>query len=113
MKEIKRRIIKMYQRDNGDCPVVSWLESLDSIVRQPIKSRLTRVELGNFGDYKILGEGVSELKFHFGSGYRIYFSEIDDVIVLLLCSGDKKTQNNNIKLAEAYLKDYLQEEDHG
>jgi putative addiction module killer protein len=113
MKEIKRKIIKIYQQDSGECPVVSWLESLDPSVRQRIKSRLARVTLGNLGEYKILGKGISELKFKFGSGYRIYFSEVDDVIVLLLCGGDKKNQNNDIKLARAYLKDYLQGEDHG
>lgn len=102
----------MYQRDDGDCPVVSWLESLDPVVRQRIKARLARVALGNLGEYKILADGVSELKFKFGSGYRLYFSEVNGALVLLLCGGDKKTQNNDIKLAKIYLNDYLRGEDH-
>ncbi len=59
------------------------------------------------------GDGINELKFKFGSGYRIYYSELDDVIVLLLCAGDKKTQSKDIKLAKEYLIDYLKGENHG
>lgn len=113
MKEIKQRTIKMYQRDNGESPVVSWMGSLDSTIRYRIKSRLARVTQGNFGDHEPLGDGLYELKFKFGSGYRIYYSEANDEIILLLCSGDKKTQSKDIKLARTYLNDYLQEEDHG
>ena len=113
MKEVKRKTIKIYQKDNGDCPFISWLESLDATVRHRIKSRLARVAIGNLGEYKPLGDGVSELKFKFGSGYRIYYSELDDVIVLLLCAGDKKSQSKDIKQAKEYLKDYLEGENHG
>ena len=113
MKAIKQRMIKIYQRDNGENPVVSWMESLDSSIRYRIKSRLTRVTQGNFGDHEPLGDGLYELKFKFGSGYRIYYSEVHDEIILLLCGGDKKTQSKDIKLARTYLTDYLQEENHG
>ena len=112
MKEVKRKTIKIYQKDNGDCPVVSWLESLDATIRHRIKSRLARVAIGNLGEYRILGDGINELKFKFGSGYRIYFSELDDVIVLLLCAGDKKIQSKDIKLAKEYLRDYFEGEHH-
>jgi putative addiction module killer protein len=60
-----------------------------------------------------LGDGIKELKFNFGSGYRIYFSEVRGVILLLLCGGDKKTQTKDINLAKEYLIDYLQGEHHG
>jgi putative addiction module killer protein len=113
MKEIKRKTIKIYQKDSGECPFISWLESLDAAIRHRIQSRLARVAVGNLGEYKVLGDGVGELKFKFGAGYRIYYSEMNDVIVLLLCAGDKKTQNKDIKLAKEYLKDYLQGENHG
>jgi putative addiction module killer protein len=109
---IKSRI-KVYQKDNGDCPFILWLESLDTKIRHRIKSRLARIAIGNLGEYKILGDGISELKFKFGSGYRIYYSELDDVIVFLLCAGDKKTQSKDIKLAKEYLNDYLEGENHG
>lgn len=113
MKEIKRKTIKIYQKDSGECPFISWLESLDAAIRHRIQSRLARVAVGNLGEYKVLGDGVGELKFKFGAGYRIYYSEMNDVIVLLLCAGDKKTQSKDIKLAKEYLKDYLQGENHG
>ena len=63
MKEIKRKTIKMYQTDDGECPVISWLESLDNSMRYRVKSRLARVHLGNLGEYKMLGDGLGELKF--------------------------------------------------
>lgn len=113
MKEIKRKTIKIYTLDNGDCPFITWLESLDPTMRHRINSRLARVTLGNLGEYKVLGESINELKFKFGSGYRIYFSEVNGVIVLLLCGGDKKSQSSDIKLAKTYLNDYLQGESHG
>ena len=75
MKEIKRKNIKMYQTDDGECPLILWLESLDDSMRYRVKSRLARIHLGNLGEYKMLGGGLGELKFNFGSGYRIYFSE--------------------------------------
>ena len=57
--------------------------------------------------FELANKILNELKFKFGSGYRIYYSELDDVIVLLLCAGDKKTQSKDIKLAKEYLNDYL------
>ncbi len=71
-------------------PVIEWLKGIDTTFRRRINSRLTRiVENGNFGDFKQLDDNISELRFNFGSGYRIYFSEIGDIIILLLCAGDK------------------------
>ena len=112
MKTIKRKKIKIYQKDNGECPIVAWLESLDMTIRNRIQSRLARVAIGNLGEYKILSDNINELKFKFGSGYRIYYSELDDIILLLLCGGDKKTQSKDIKMAKDYLNDYLRGEDH-
>lgn len=113
MKEIKRKAIKIYQKTSGDCPFISWIESLDTTIRHRIKSRLARIAIGNLGDYKSLGDGVNELRFAFGSGYRIYYSELNNVILLLLCAGDKKTQGHDIKVAKEYLKDYLEGDNHG
>ena len=106
MKEIKKRTIKLYQKDNGECPVIEWLESLDDSIRYRVKSRLARVSLGNLGEYKMLGDSLGELKFKFGSGYRVYFGEFEGEIILLLCGGDKATQKKDIKLAKEYLADY-------
>ncbi len=107
MKEIRKRTIKLYQKDNGECPVIEWLENLDDSIRYRVKSRLARVSLGNLGEYKMLGDSLGELKFKFGSGYRVYFGELEGQIVLLLCGGDKATQKKDIKLAKEYLADYV------
>lgn len=103
----KTKTVTMYQTDNLICPFVTWLESLDASVRHRVKARLARVSLGNYGDHKPLGEGLSELRFKFGSGYRVYFSELEGEVVLLLCGGDKNSQKKDITLARKYLTDYL------
>ncbi|MFT3741305.1 MAG: type II toxin-antitoxin system RelE/ParE family toxin [Gammaproteobacteria bacterium] len=107
MKPIIKLDIEIYTKDNGCAPVIEWLESLDKKVRYRVKERLDRIALGNLGDYKTLSEGVCELRLAFGPGFRIYFSKIGDTIILLLNSGNKSTQNKDIKQAVAYWKDYL------
>lgn len=64
-----------------------------------IKARLRRVELGNFGDAEPVGDFVSELRFFFGSGYRIYFIQHGDKIIILLAGGNKSTQQKDIDKA--------------
>lgn len=93
---------------DGDKPFTDWLESLkDKTVRYRIKERLDRIAIGNLGDYKSIEKGVYELRFAFGSGYRIYFGKEGNNIIVLLCGGDKSSQKKNIKQAVAYWKDYL------
>lgn len=75
-----------------------------------IQKRLTRVGLGNFGDYKSVGEGVYELRIDFGPGYRVYFGNDGDTVVILLCGGDKSTQANDIRRAQALWAEYQEQE---
>lgn len=92
----------------GNEPFHDWLHSLrDSTTRRRILSRLLRVENGNYGDYKAVGEGVNELRLFFGPGYRIYFGEDGDRIVVLLCGGDKDGQSRDIRQAQRYWQEYL------
>jgi len=65
--------------------------------------RLRQVSLGNFGDHKSLGAGLFELRFFFGSGYRIYYTVQNDQVVLLLIGGDKSSQEKDIKKAHSIL----------
>jgi len=65
--------------------------------------------LGNFGDCKPVSAGVFEFRLHFGSGYRIYYGKDGSTIILLLCGGDKNTQNRDIKKAKQYWKDYQEQ----
>lgn len=78
----------------------SWLKKLkDSSVKARIASRIYRLENGLMGDVKPVGSGISELIIHLGSGFRIYFKQVGDQIILLLCGGDKSTQQKDINKA--------------
>ncbi len=77
-----------------------WFDSLkDRQVKVRIQVRIDRAELGNYGDCEPVGEGVLELKMHFGSGFRVYFIERELEIIVLLAGGDKSSQSNDIKKA--------------
>lgn len=77
-----------------------WFEALrDKQAKSRVEARLRRVELGNFGDVKPVGEGVSELRIDYGPGYRIYLARRGSEIVILLVGGDKGTQAKDIKMA--------------
>ena len=92
-------------------PFTDWLNGLrDTQSRRRILRRLTRLESGNFGDSKPVGRGVSELRFFFGPGYRVYFGQEGDTIVVLLCGGDKDSQHRDIRQAQIYWKEYLSDD---
>jgi putative addiction module killer protein len=78
-----------------------WLEGLrDRRAAAKIAARLARLELGNFGDVEPVGEGVSELRIHHGPGYRAYLSQRGRVLVVMLCGGDKSSQDRDVKRAK-------------
>ena len=66
-----------------------------------IKQRIARVQIGLFGDVKPVGEGLSELRIDHGPGYRVYFARRGDILVILLCGGDKGSQARDIARAKA------------
>jgi putative addiction module killer protein len=79
----------------------SWLKGLRDIrARAKILARIDRLELGNPGDIAPVGEGVSELRIHYGPGYRIYILQKGDEVVILLCGGDKNSQAVDIAQAK-------------
>lgn len=100
--------ILTYKTAQGKCPYEDWFCKLDRAIQVRIEKRLERVEEGNYGDFKKIDGDISELRFTFGSGYRIYFTEANDFIVILLCSGDKSTQQDDIKKARKYLNDLIE-----
>jgi len=82
--------------------------------RAKILTRLDRLRLGNFGDCEPIGAGAYELRIHYGPGIRIYYSRVENKIVLLLCGGDKSSQVRDINKAKEYLEDYRwREKNHG
>jgi putative addiction module killer protein len=83
-----------------------WIAKLrDHRVRARIAARIDRLAFGNRGDVAPVGEGVSELRLHFGPGYRVYFTERGSTLILLLCGGDKSTQPKDIKTAKTLAAD--------
>jgi putative addiction module killer protein len=82
-----------------------WLKSLrDTKARARILVRIDRLSLGNPGDVRPVGEGVSELRIDYGPGYRAYFTNVGQAIILLLCGGEKKSQSRDITLAKRMAK---------
>lgn len=97
----------MYKTDSGKVPFIIWLESIkDTTIKRRIRLRIDRMIDGNLGDTKNLGDNLYELRLFFGSGYRIYYTIENDVLVILLSGGDKSTQAEDIKKAKLYLKNY-------
>ena len=80
---------------------MEWRAGLrDNVVKKRIGARIDRLSFGNFGDLKAVGDGVSELRLDFGPGYRIYFVQRGDVLIILLCGGDKSSQVRDIAKAK-------------
>lgn len=78
-----------------------WHSKLrDGRAKAQIAVRLHRLASGHAGDASPVGSGISELRIHYGPGYRIYYEQRGDVVILLLCGGDKDTQERDIKLAK-------------
>ncbi len=104
---VRKRELIVYEAVDGKTPFVDWIDDLrDRKGRAFIRARLDRLEHGNAGKCEPVGEGVYELKIYFGPGYRVYFGEDGQTLIILLCGGDKSTQNKDIKKAHEYWNDY-------
>jgi putative addiction module killer protein len=83
-----------------------WFAGLrDRVARARIDIRIRRLSIGNPGDAKPVGEGISELRIDYGPGYRVYFVQRGEVVIVLLAGGDKSTQDKDIRNAKALAKD--------
>ena len=88
---------------------IDWFERLRDIrARDRIIARFLRLQLGNFGDVKAVGDGISELRIDYGPGYRIYVKQRGPEMILLLVGGDKSTQAKDIRLAKEIAASYPQ-----
>lgn len=85
---------------------LSWLDGLRDIqARARVLARVERLLAGNPGDVKPVGEGVSELRINYGPGYRVYYKQQGEVVVILLAGGDKRTQSKDIQKALMLARD--------
>ena len=101
--------VEFYTKLNGKQPVQEYFDTLDPVTFARIDQRIQRARRGNYGNHTVLkaGNGVIELKFTFGKGYRVYFAEDEDILILLLNAGDKSNYKKDIKNAIEYWSDYL------
>ena len=101
------RELREYQTAEGRFPFSEWIEGLRDVRgRAILRKRLNRIRLGNLGDCRSVGHGIRELRVDFGPGYRIYFGEDGDTVVILLCGGDKSSQPADIRRAQTFWADY-------
>ncbi len=101
------KTVIIYADKTGIEPFTKWLEGLRDVqARRRILIRLRRVAQGNYGDYRSLQDGVYELRFPFGPGYRVYFGEDGDTVVVVLVGGDKSSQEKDIEQAKIYWQEY-------
>ena len=98
-----------YVAEDGTDYLDEWLQNQDTEIRARVQTRIDRIELGNFGDHKGVGNGVAELRIDFGPGYRVYYGLDNEKLVILLVGGTKKRQARDIKMAQACWKTYQQE----
>ncbi|MEX2491298.1 MAG: type II toxin-antitoxin system RelE/ParE family toxin [Nitrospirales bacterium] len=101
-----------YVTAQGEEPFIQWLDGLsDRRSRNRIRTKIHRVSLGNLGDHKSVGDGVFELRLDYGPGFRVYCGFEGDALVVLLCGGDKSSQEKDIQLAQTYWEDYRSRDD--
>lgn len=98
-----------YQCPDGTIPLTNWLAGLrDARLRAKLEIRFRRLSTGLPGDIKPVGEGVLELRENWGAGYRVYLGRHGTQLVVLLCGGDKRTQDADIRQAREYWRDWKQ-----
>ncbi len=99
--------IRHYRTAEGRDAYSNWLKKLRDIkAKIAIIRRVIRLESGNFGDHKFCRDGVWELRVDVGPGYRVYYAIAGGQIVILLCGGDKRTQEADIDMAVRYWQDW-------
>ncbi len=103
MREAIPRNVETYVTQKGEDVFHAWVDGLSDMRAQVlIDKTIAKIRLGNFGDYKSVGEGVQEVRLDYGPGYRVYFAEHGATLVILLCGGTKKRQEKDIAQAKRF-----------
>ena len=98
-----------YRAADGRIPYREWLDTVtDAVGYTAIQVKEDRLSRGLFGDHKMVGDGVWELRIDTGPGYRVYYARAGKLVVILLCGGIKRSQKADIKTAKDYWRDYEQ-----
>ena len=111
-----KRTAKEYVASDGRSPFNEWLRGLRDVrAKAKVTKAITQMEVGNFGDHKVIkqGGGLYERRIHFGPGYRIYYVMEGDRLIVLFAGSDKASQNKVIALARQYLDDYKARQSEG
>ncbi|MCR9129623.1 MAG: type II toxin-antitoxin system RelE/ParE family toxin [Alphaproteobacteria bacterium] len=104
-REAQPRSITVYEDADGNAAFDTWFNGLEARAAARVTRALTQLERGG-GDLKALGEGVAELRINYGPGYRVYFGQDGETLIILLCGGTKKRQQKDIEHAKALWADY-------
>jgi putative addiction module killer protein len=105
--------LREYIEPGGRAIFAEWFDRLDSEASRRVTTALYRLGLGNLSNVKSVGSGVFEYRIDFGPGYRVYFGRDGEEIVILLCGGTKKRQQNDISMAQEYWQDYKRQKRSG
>ncbi len=98
-----------YKTADGRCPYDEWLDSLDDKTKAIIDNRIERLSDGLYGDHKKLSNSMlSELRFFVGKGYRVYYRDLTNIVIIIVAGSVKDDQKRTIKQAEKYLKDFIE-----
>jgi putative addiction module killer protein len=101
--QVVAREVRNYITPEGRNPFRQWLTQLqDKRTRANIQRRIARLQEGNFGDFRRLNRDLYELRINYGPGYRVYFGILASHVVILLCGGQKGTQQRDITRAQNY-----------
>lgn len=98
--------VVQYETEDGRCPFAEWFADLNARAAAKVTTAIARIEAGNLGDVKPVGEGVAERRIDFGPGYRLYFGQDSRRLVILLIGGTKKHQQQDIAEAKVYWSAY-------
>ena len=101
--------IKYYYTKTGVCPYLDWFEDLDKSIQTRVLKRIEKLELGLYGDHKQLQKSeLSELRMDVGKGYRIYYLDLADTLIIFFAGSEKKDQKKVINQANIYYKEFME-----